>query len=74
MKFDWKFVHNIDELAMKLLKVLLPDDDRTDTEEHEQISYDSEAVIAIREFRIITADELYQVLFLVGRKKEPIYD
>ena len=73
MKFEDEYEHDVDQLAKKLLHVLLPDDLREDTESHAAIRREAEEITATEGSEEITEEELWKALSSMGKKKAPGY-
>ena len=74
MKFDNEYEHDVDQLAKKLLHVLLPDDSAEETLSQVDVRRRSEEIGATEESQQITEEEVWLALSTMGRKKAPGYD
>ena len=74
MKFDNEYEHDVDQLAKKLLHVLLPDDTKEDKECHIAIRLEAETYIVAEQSTGITEEEIWKALSSMGNRKAPGYD
>jgi hypothetical protein len=74
MRFEDGYEHDVDQLAKKLLHVLLPDDSMEDTVSHAAIRDEADAIVAVQDSQDITEEEIWKALSSMGKRKAPGYD
>ena len=74
MKFDNEYEHDVEQLAKKLMHVLLPDDSAEDKQSELQIRRESELIGSTEESQLIAEEEIWSALSTMGKKKAPGYD